>query len=273
MSDVDSKFDVHLWQWPNVLAIDAVLIALLWHAVFALFTSTNTHFATASVLGLSIWLTYTADRLFDVAKRPMSQLHSVRHRFTKQHAKRLWKIWFGILAVNVGIALASLTIHQLANGTVLLLFCLLYTGLNQRLSRRFFPKELCVALIYAAGVVVFLLPAENIQLPCAFLVLLCLLNCLIISANEQPIDAAMGVHSIAQLLPKLPVVIYIICLSLPGLLDKQWLLPFGISLAALAAVHLLRERLAIESFRVLADGALLIGPLITLLTVSAQKNL
>lgn len=264
-------FQFNVLQLPNVLAVDAALIALCWHMVFASASGQSVYFTTASVLSLSVWLTYTADRLFDVAKRTMNQLHSTRHRFAKQHAPTLWKIWFGILVINIGIAFTGLTTRQLLNGVALLTFCLLYTGLNQKLSSRFFPKELCVAIIYAAGVIVFLLPAPSLWVPAGFLMLLCLINCLMISNNEQQIDAAMKVRSMAQFMPKLPIALYLCCTLMLGLMETQWLLPIGSSLAALIVVHFCRKRLSVESFRVLADAALLAGPLLTLLFDSIAK--
>ncbi len=258
-----SKFNV--FQWLNKLAIDAVFIAICWQAVFASMAEMDVHFAAACVLGLSVWLTYTADRLFDVAQCPVKQLHSIRHRFAKRNAKTLWKVWFGALAINACIAFAWLTTQQLLNGALLLIFCLLYTLLNQKLSSRFFPKEFCVAIIYASGVIVFLLPAKGLWLPSGFLMLLCFINCLIISHNEHLTDAAMKVRSIAQFLPKLSLVLYALCLSAMVLLKPPWLLPLGTSLAALALMHLYQNKLSVESFRILADAALFIGPLITLL--------
>jgi hypothetical protein len=270
MFDVQrSKLTIRFWQWPNVLAIDAALIALLWQAVFAFASNQNATFASASVLGLSVWLTYIADRLFDVAKRPMDRLQSLRHRFTKRHPQLLWKLWLGALAVNICMAFTGLTTDQLLRGSILLAFCLLYTGLNQKLSDRFFPKELCVAIIYAAGVIVLLPSTKDLWIPASFLMLLCLINCLIISANERQIDAAMKTRSIAQFLPRLPFALYLCCIIMLGLLERPWLLPFGSSLAALILVHFCRKRLSIESFRILADGALLVGPLLTVLFASA----
>lgn len=259
------QFKIRFWQWPNILAIDAALIALLWHLVFATISGQDASFATASVLSLSVWLTYTADRLFDVAKLPADRLHSLRHRFTKRHTKTLWKLWFITLIIDLSIALIGLKTYQLLQGVVLLVFCLLYTGLNQKLSNRFFPKELCVAIIYAAGVIVFLLPTTELWIAAGFLMLLCLINCLIISFNERDIDDTMKTRSIARFVPRLPIVLYACCISMLGILKQQWLLPFGVSLTTLMLVHTLRKRLSIESFRVLADATLLAGPLLTLL--------
>jgi len=247
------------------VALDAVLIALCWQAVFASVSGQALSLSAFCVLGMSVWLTYTADRLFDVANRPLEQLRSLRHRFTKQNAKTLWKIWFGTLAINLGIAFTGLTTQQLFNGGLLLIFCLLYTLLNQILSHRFFPKELCVALIYAAGVVVFLHPARSLRFPFGVLALLCLINCLIISSKERPIDAAMKVRSIAQFFPRLPLVLYACCLLGTTFLEVPWRLPFGASLTAIALVNYYQKRLTIESFRVLADTALVVGPILSLL--------
>ena len=214
---------LNILQRSNALAIDAALIALCWQSVFASFSGQALTLAPVGVLGLSVWLTYAADRLFDVKKHSLTALHSIRHRFTKRNARTLWKFWFGTLFVNIGIAFTGLKIHQLRNGAILLIFCLLYTALNQKLSSRFFPKELCVAIIYAGGVIVFLLPAQDLWLPAGFLMLLCLINCLIISNNERQIDAAMNVHSIAQFLPKLPFALYLSCILMLGILEQKLL--------------------------------------------------
>lgn len=85
---------IRLWQWPNLLALDAALIALAWQAAFAAALGNEVSAAAQIVLGLSVWLTYMADRLFDVAKRPLQQLHSTRHQFAKQHRKTLWRCWW-----------------------------------------------------------------------------------------------------------------------------------------------------------------------------------
>ena len=192
---------IRIWQWPNLLAVDAALVALLWQAAFAAALGHEVSVAAQIVLGVSVWLTYMADRLFDVAKRPLQQLHSTRHRFAKQHFRALWGVWCGALVTNIALALTELSIRELRNGAVLLALCLLYTALNQTLSRRFFPKEICVAIIFAGGVIVFLLPNAGIWLSAGSFALLCLINCLMIGAKEQQVDAALQVRSMARLPP------------------------------------------------------------------------
>lgn len=247
---------------PNALAADAVAISLCWQAVFASASGVNVHFATANVLGLSVWLIYMADRLFDVAKRPMTQLHSVRHRFAKKHSQTLWKIWIGTLIINVGIAFIGLTKLQFFKGLILLMVCLAYTGLNQKSSSRFFPKELCVAIIYTAGVIVFLPLDQGLWMPFWILMLICLINCLMISSREKQVDIAMNMNSMAQFIPKLLPALYISCSLLLSLAGKQWFLSFGSSLVVLGLIQICKNKLSVEFFRILADLALLVGPLI-----------
>lgn len=256
---------IRLWQWPNLLALDAALIALAWQAAFAQILELQIHASAQIVLGLSVWLTYMADRLFDVARRPYEQLHSVRHRFAKQFFRHLWGIWCGILITNIAIAFIGLSLIELRNGALLLALCLLYTVLNQTLSKNFFPKELCVALIYTGGVIVFLLPTAEAWAPAGSFALLCLINCLIIGIKERAIDALLQVHSLALLPSALIVAIESACVISLVILGEPWSLPIGLSLAALLIIHRYQNRLSIEAFRVLTDSALLIGPIIALI--------
>ncbi len=251
---------IRLWQWPNLFALDAALIALVWQATFAGVLGLQISAVTQIVLCLSVWLTYIADRLFDVAKRPLQKLHSARHRFAKQYFTTLWRCWWCVLLSNIGIAFTGLTTSQLKNGAALLTLCLLYTALNQRLSRRFFPKELCVAIIYTGGVIVFLLPNATLWPPACALALLCLTNCLMIGAKEKCIDTALQVRSLSRLPTLFIITLKIICALSLCFLNQAWALPIGISLGALWIIDAYQEQLSVETFRVLTDSALLIGP-------------
>ena len=256
---------IRIWQWPNILAVDAALIALAWQATLAVPLELHVSQTTQIVLGLSVWLTYMADRLFDASKRPLQELRSARHQFTKQHRNTLWHCWWGVLISNIAIAFTGLSIHQLRNGAGLLVLCLLYTALNQTLSRRFFPKEICVALIYTGGVIVFLLPSETLWGPASALAILYLINCLMIGAKEQQIDAALQVRSLSRLPPALIILLAVICALFLCLLNQAWALPIGLSLGALCIIHFHQKKLPVETFRVITDSALLIGPSVTLL--------
>lgn len=253
--------DARYWKWPNMLGLDAVLIAVLWQCALASALDLSLGGAVPLVLGLSVWLSYSADRLFDVARREPRNLLSLRHRFAKRHRVRLWRIWAGVLVVNL-IAATQLNPDQLKNAAWLLTICLAYTVLNQKFERRFFPKELCVALIFSWGVIVFL-PGP---VPLGFVALfayLCLVNCLIIGAKESKVDAHLRVRSMASILPHpypgifiVPGAVTVLVIETP--LEAALLFSF----AGLGTVYCLRKYIHVETYRVLADAVLLVGPLI-----------
>ena len=251
---------IQVWQWPNILAIDAALVAVLWQLALARLLNIEIGWAASGVLGLSVWLSYIADRLYDVRSREEVLLFSLRHQFAKRYNQTLWYVWFLLLAMNLLLA-RQLTALQFQNGSLLLIFCLLYTVFNQKLSRRFFPKEICVALIYAGGVIIYLPVAYPIAFFGAF-TLLCLLNCLMIGAREKVIDAQMQVYSVTAFVGEY----WLTSLALlsAGLTiwggDELWL-GLAISFGLLGLVHGLRKRISVEAFRVLADTALLVGAL------------
>lgn len=250
-----------LWQWPNILSIDAAGIALAWLWAFAHSFDRSLHLGAYCILGASAWLVYVADRLLDVAPRRPEQLLSQRHRFAKAYMRPLWALWGAVALADLALACTALSAYQLRHGWVLLGAALLYTLLNQKFSKRCFPKEICVALIYAGGVIVFL----NGHLPWwpAFsFALICCINCVQIGIQERSIDRALEVDSLARHLAgrRLWLCFAGAALSLfwvPAPL--QWAL--ASSLAALALLQLCRHQLQVESFRVLADAALLVGPI------------
>ena len=254
---------IRLWQWPNILAIDTALVAIFWQLSLARALNTEIGWAASAVLGLSVWLTYVADRLLDVRSREKAALFSLRHQFVKQYHQTLWRVWFVLLAMNLIIA-RQLTAMQLMNGSLLLIFCLLYTILNQKLSRHFFPKEICVALIYASGVIIFMPVAYPLGFFGIF-ALLCLLNCLMIGAKEKVIDAKMRIHSVTPLIAES----WLAPLALLGAGLAIWRgselwLGLAISLGLLGLLHGLRKRISMETFRVLADATLVLGALCAL---------
>ena len=255
---VPDRPNIQIWQWPNLLALDAALIAVVWQIALANALELPMSPAACGVLGLSVWLTYTADRLIDVDRRPARQLLSARHSFAKRHTRTLWRAWAGVLVVDLTIALLGLRTEQLQAGAWLLSVCLVYTALNQKLSRRFFPKEICVALIFTGGVVVF----DATAIPMGFIIffaLLCMLNCLIIGAMEKVIDAKMQVHSIAPVVAERCLGVSALSLHLlVAIVAPPCAIALSIGFLALGIIHLLRRRIPVETFRVLADLSLLV---------------
>jgi hypothetical protein len=85
-----------------------------------------------------------------------------------------------------------------------------------------------------------------------------------IGAKEQRIDTALQVRSLSRLPSPLIHALEISCALSLCLLNQMWTLPIGLSLGALLIIHAYQKRLCVETFRVLTDSALLIGPSIAL---------
>ena len=253
--------NIKWWQWPNIVALDAAAIAISWQWIFAASADTVLSNYAYIVLGISVWLTYMADRLFDVKQCDAEKLLSNRHQFAHKHRVKLWRYWWSLLCLDVGIALYGLTMNQLSSGLLLLIVCLLYTFANQRLSSRFFPKEFCVALIFTGGVAIFQ-KAQIGSLALIVFFLLCLTNCLIIGHKERVVDKALRVKSISSQVR--PIWMWLCLLSaLPMSFHISPPLSFslGISLVTLCIFYALRDYLSVENFRIQVDTSLFYGVL------------
>jgi len=93
------------WLYPNLLSLDAPLVAVAWLHVFAKIWRLDYHPWEAYVtLGLAVWVIYVADRLLDVSMLAGScaQLEA-RHQFHSEHRK----------AFRIGIAVALLVAMSL----------------------------------------------------------------------------------------------------------------------------------------------------------------
>ncbi len=262
---------IRIWQWPNVLSLDAALIAVLWQCLFGISISSPTTPGAAYVLALSVWLTYSADRLFDASRRPVERLLSTRHRFAKAHAPKLWRIWWLVLAINTSIAFTKLSHAQLHKGFILLAICLIYTLLNQKLSRSYFPKQICVALIFAGGVIVFH-PVAQLWLSGISLTLLCLLNCQLISQKEIDVNTALGEHSLLSRAPYLNIGLIIATFGICFLQPSAVTFSIATNAAIYFGLYLKQHEWPTEAYRVLIDGSLILTPSITLIALFIQAS-
>lgn len=253
------KGEVSFWQWPNILSIDSALIAVAWQWIFAMAAGITLSAAAYCVLGVSVWLTYMADRLFDVRGRNDRQLLSFRHQFAKQHESVLWLIWSSLLLLAMTAALIGLSDVQLLRGFVLLGVCLAYTLLNQLLSKRFFPKELLVALIFTGGVIVFI---EAPMPPFATLcfAMICFMNCLSIGMNERAIDDALQVRSVSDYCGPIQIwVLYVLAFAALPFTEYRLAVSLGFVMIALFVWLIRRHKFKVETYRVVLDASLLIG--------------
>ena len=79
------------WLYPNLLSLDAPLVALIWLHIFAQTWRLGYHPTAAYVtLVLAVWAIYVGDRLLDVSLFSASpEKLAPRHRFHQRHRKLL----------------------------------------------------------------------------------------------------------------------------------------------------------------------------------------
>lgn len=130
-------------------------MALVWQSFFAQVFSADLLWAERMVLGLSIWLVYLGDHIFDVAKRIEKDLRFERHRWVKEHEAILRELFRVVLVVDVVSAFSLLKIGSLLMGIVLLGACLAYEKWVAP-TGNVLAKGVLTAVLFAAGVFLFI---------------------------------------------------------------------------------------------------------------------
>lgn len=256
----------------TTLALDAVLVALSWQALLSFTLNTPLSLPQRTVLGLSVWLVYVGDRLFDIKKIPPNKLTSQRHRLTLKLQPILTPLFYTLFAINVLLAFWKLNTLHLSIGLILLLICILYTKITARSKNPFIPKELVVGSLFTAGTLLFLITPQTLVNPTFWksalvLTLLFNSNTCLVPFWEKPIDLAQNQSSLATQFPSIYSKLLILpCLTiLLSLLLLPWTLsiPCILSSLGLLALHFLKINLTPESLHAYADLVLL-SPVIIL---------
>ncbi|MDP4879819.1 MAG: hypothetical protein NWR36_08025, partial [Opitutales bacterium] len=107
------------------------------------------------------------------------------------------------------------------------------------------------------------LPASSLWPTAGSLALLCLMNCLMIGRKENTVDSAMEVRSLSRNLHPSVIGVVALCTFISLLaVPQNLLLSLVIPLMALNCLSIFHKTLSSENYRVLADGALLLGFLV-----------
>lgn len=199
----------HWWQWLTVLSLDAPLVAMAWQAALAQAMRAKLDWHHVFILGASVWLAYAADRWIEGWRLAAEQVRTQRHWFYRQWRWPVAGVWAGVLLAAVTISVQHLTEQEFLTGLIVLAPVLIYLLSHQlihRESRWRVPKEVCVALLFAGGVVCF--PAAqrptrlpDIAVPLTLFGLLCFADCALISLWEDEVDREHGQTSLALQFP------------------------------------------------------------------------
>lgn len=248
------------WLWPNLLSIDAPIVAVLWQILFARCFHADVSLLAAVLLALAVWLIYAADRMLDARREKWGR---PRHEFYRRHWPIVTPVWITVLAVAGWLAWTRLPAEIFERGIALAAAVTLYFFAVHRL-RWTWPKELAVGILFALGASLAAWGKVRSAVDAAAIVLfsgLCWINCVAIerwekenrerrAAPEWPVGAA------ALCVAVLAVVL--VCANRPVLSAAE-----AASALAFVALDRGRHRLSRDALRVLADVALL-SPLLFL---------
>lgn len=199
-SPVAERADYSPIVWLNLLCLDAPIVAVSWQWLFAHSFGARLSLPLPTLLFLTAWLIYLADRFADTMKLPPESPISLRHRFCREHMVGWWVAIVVIFCLDAGLALRTLDLQMLLLGGSLAVLCLIYLFVNHSLGGKWRPfpmKEKAIGVLFAAGTVlgvVSQLPGLTLSFGVAVLLfaVLCTFNCLSIAAWERELDVAQG---------------------------------------------------------------------------------
>ncbi len=237
------------WLWPNLLSLDAPLVAAVWQLLFARCFHTALDPVAATLLVLAVWLIYAGDRILD-AWTASSTLP--RHEFYRRHWRAVVPVWLAIFALSAWLACTQLTGPTFERGIVLAAAVALYFSIVH-LLRPAWPKELAVAILFAMGATLSAWNAIRSAADIETIVLfscLCWINCIAIERWETGEDlTGRPLETAAILVAGAAAITY----------SQRPVLSSAEMASAIAFVILehTRRRLSGDALRVLADAALL----------------
>ncbi len=255
--DADSE---PFWLWPNLLSLDAPIVAVLWQGFLAYRFSTPLRPAGRLVLFLTVWAIYLADRLLD-ARKPPALPEPARHRYYRRHSNLMTALLALVAGSDAAIAVLWLRPAILRDGLIPLAGVLLYLAVIHFAGKRVaVPKEIAAALLFTGGTFVAAwaaLPCPQLAWAAAACFVLCVANMIAIEAWETR-ELSPSLHPLTRWLARtyliwVPTAV-IVCILLGR---NAWYESIALSAAACALLYGIGRRLSIEARRALVDGVLL----------------
>lgn len=260
---------VRWWAWPNVLALDAPAVAMLWHICIAHAIGAVATLRTTGTLGLACWMVYAADYLLD-SRNPDTGAKTERHLFFGRHSRVACTLL--VLCLSAAALLAGeLPLRVRVEGTVLVAAVLAYLGFVHVAPARYralWPRELVTAAVFGLATAIPFWRTSCLA-PIGAFVLLCWLNMSLIETWEWRSHMASDAHGPSRSAVWASEHVRMVGLGavlFAGLsFHPAFLLTVGASVAGLICVGAKARRMEPQVIRVLAD-AVLCTPLLILLT-------
>lgn len=174
-------------KWITLLSLDAPLVTVAWQALISKTTSSHQSWHHYTIVFLSVWLGYAADRWFDTLKRERPS--SPQHSFTSEKKISVASIWILTCIIAISLSIATLTQTELTRGIILMCASLAYTLFAQKARRlKIYPfaKSAFTSSLVLAACLVFQLPNSLSLLAILAIWFLFLSNCLFIRNWDRP---------------------------------------------------------------------------------------
>jgi hypothetical protein len=241
------------WLWPNLLSLDAPVVALLWQILFVRCFHGSLGMLPAVLLAMAVWLIYVADRTLDAWRGTAEQ---PRHAFYRRHWRAVFPVWMAALGTGGWLAWSRLPERLFFEGVAVASATGLYLAavhLAPGLLRRAGSKESAVAVLFGLGASLAAWPGVQTGSDVLAIVLfscLCWMNCAAIEDFEHGHELRRSVIAAAGL-----VALTAACL----LQHHRPILGSAETAGALGLVLLDKSRrhCSREALRVLADVVLL----------------
>jgi hypothetical protein len=289
-----NQLSVAWWLWPNLLSLDAPLIAGLWAVFLGKMFVAEINPTSILVLIMSVWAIYTGDRLLDGFSCTESTMLRPRHYFASAHRLSLSLLTASAVAASAVLSLLFLSGQVVEVGLVLSLLVGAYlfaVHAAPQNIRKLLPKQYLVGALFAAGTASPLCPHRDRSAWLFIWILfahLCCLNCLAIEcweakeestcASSQGLCDSGALCALRRQVAAGTILLALIAIaaawaaSAAGTGLRVGLLGIAAAATSLAAVHVNRNRFSAEQLRVLADLALVVPALVGILAVPSNQN-
>ncbi len=273
-----------LWLLPNLLSLDAPLVAVAWLFVFAKTWRLGYHPWEAYVsLGLAVWVIYVLDRLLDASlSGGQSGKLEARHQFHRRHRKFFTAALIVSLVAALAIVLTRMPVaiykYLLLGGVLVAGFFGLSMMSSQEGDEVPHTKNILAGLTFAFGTAMtahiyrgeFGIYHMISSLEFLCFAVLCMLNISAIDLWEHSARSKdLEEKASDELMLTLPLVLLGGAAMTFAMLDgEQATRPFFFAIvtgaALLYVLNRSRHRYSLDAMRVLADVALLMPPLVFL---------
>lgn len=261
------------WLWPNMISLDAPLVAVLWLGAFGTAFSAPLGIAHFVVLFFCVWCLYTTDRLIDAMKlkagdvSPGLQTH--RHHFMWRRARLFAFLLFFVGFIGAFLAVTHMERPIFGAGMMVMVAAVAYFGafVSPLGNKKPLPgKEVAGGILFAAGTTLPVFADYSGTLPVipavALFGALCALNLLMIASNEGDLPSGrwfrwlLILAGIALVMTAVGFAIFGTTVATAPMLRPLYFL-VALSAGALTILQAARDSASRDAFRVLADVALL----------------